>query len=527
MAIHPAVIAVAAIVGVVIVGTTIWFCWWRKERRKGRGKSPGKGRGGGGGGDSRWGPRFRSSPATTDPRSLATSASPFSDAKADIEDAAVTIDTCSAQSLSFKQEYARQSPRPPTVSPQPYVSTSSPKPASQFRLPTNTPELPLFVTPRSSRRISGSAVHDQDTAEPDMPLAASPARSVPADELRRSETHAPHRQHSPQHISLQQAPRRTRSTASSKHALSSKLAPSSPTSGSKEEGRSGQQQPSPQSPPRWSRALSWQQLLHIREMAELEGCSGSSATTPPTQLGSKDDGQQPSSDGVLRAATHSPGRSKRLAELEANNYSQRKCSPTHHQRKRTASPPPPLPPTLPAKDDASLRSAIRAQSATRRGLFPAELDASEPSSASSITGEHLASVARPAPAAPSTLRQSRSVGDSLGRAERGWNSGENDVKPKYNKEGGSKLSASARSYEDGFLDLASSDDEPAASAADSQRAPRRERGSRPGQGNSSSRPDPISRGRDFLAFKRRVTEAEQRARTMGKRKSSRSSRRSL
>lgn len=129
-------------------------------------------------------------------------------------------------------------------------------------------------------------------------------------------------------------------------------------------------------PPRRSRSkrLSLQGFLHLRRFAELEG---STVDVPPVPRRPTDDGDSPSRRSN-RLSLHRLISSKKLAELEAHTDALPEYSKTdQNANMKRDSLPPPLPPKDKGSKESSEYKAVYSSSPHRRTMTPVELDASE------------------------------------------------------------------------------------------------------------------------------------------------------
>lgn len=372
----PAGIAAAAVVVVLIVAGSIWFCWFRKRRRRIRtlGRSPSLGG------------RHRSFPFS--PRSRATSGSSIRKPQPQVEEGLVEKKSPQRESVHVAKEVVRKSPQrrpvPPPTPPQP-LPPPPPLPVEE------TAELPLFVTPRSSRQLSNPSRQPSNhsrrakvAAELDASPSSVSARPKSANDAGADDCHIqrPPPTRRSKRLSLQQVFHlKSLPELEGANRLSPHPSERSAQSETHRIGQGAQIQRSQSTSTRRSKRRSLHQLFHHRRVAELEGSSTlpkNFIISPPANSNTPahpdldEESQNPSPRRSRRLSLHRLLHSSRLAELEANTDILPEYSHTDQNRTSYGTPPP-----LPAKD-VDFKAKLPVPQSTRRAISPVELDASEP-----------------------------------------------------------------------------------------------------------------------------------------------------
>lgn len=340
------IIAAVAVTVLLTMAGSIWFCWFRKRRQRAivKSRSPPLGRKG------RILDYFRH-------RSAAASNSTICEAKADVEDCGTFERLDQRESKDGRSGLVRGStlPLPPPTRPGPVQDTA---------------ELPLFITPRSSRQVSSTSRPLTLPAELDTsPRSPGPG---PVDEAEAGEDKIQSSVSAgrSERLSLQQI-FQVRKLAELEGNANSPPYPSehSAYTGDSEENQVSVGQ---KSPARGPKRLSLQHAFHLRRIAELEGSSISSAQPPDANTSNDQGSKNWSPRRSHRISFQRLLSSRRLAELEPCTDILPGYSSTDQDRKSHE-----LPPPLPPKD-VDIKISLSTPQPVRRAMTPIELDASEP-----------------------------------------------------------------------------------------------------------------------------------------------------
>jgi hypothetical protein len=341
-------VIIAAVVVIVLLAMagSIWFCWFRKRRQRARVKSrsPPLGRKG------RILDYFRH-------RSAATSNSTVCEAKADVEDCGTFERLDQRESKDGRSGLVRGStlPLPPPTRPGPVQDTA---------------ELPLFITPRSSRQVSSTP--RPLTLPAELDTSPRSPRPGPVDEAEAGEDKV---QSSvlagrSERLSLQQIFQVRKLAELEGNAKSPPYSSEhSAYAGDSEENQVSVGQ---KSPARGPKRLSLQHVFHLKRIAELEGSSISSAQPPDANTSNDQGSKNWSPRRSHRISFHRLLSSRRLAELEPCTDILPEYSNTDKGRKSHE-----LPPPLPPKD-VDINTSLSTPQPVKRAMTPIELDASEP-----------------------------------------------------------------------------------------------------------------------------------------------------
>jgi hypothetical protein len=340
----PVVLAVPVVVVTIIIAASIWFCWFRKRRRQIQAQD-----------------RLRSRPqklkhgsfVPLDPPKKALK-TPVRDAKPDVEERSADGPIKKRKSTHEERQIARAPQRQLPVPPPPAVPIE------------RTAELPIFITPRSSRYVFNHVQRLTPPAELDIHSVLPQVKSDDAAEVRaRIQPNA----RRSKRLSLQQF-LHIRKVAE----LEGSTGPASRSleSAQTEDGRVGQVlERQPPRPIRHSKRLSLQHLIHPRKVAELEG-SSASPVQPSNSISSPDDESRDASNPrSQRLSLHRLIQSSKQEELEADTDVLPVYSHTDLDGKGHGSPPP-----LPPKD-TNVKGKLSVPRWSRRTMSPVELDAAE------------------------------------------------------------------------------------------------------------------------------------------------------
>jgi hypothetical protein len=339
----PVAIAVSVVLVVLIVAGAAWFFWFRKRRRQIRAQFTTR-------------PNSRSF-ASLEPRRN-DSISPICEAKPDIEersaDRAIEQYGYMPGQIPARQRSSLPLPLPPPP----------PIPAQE------TAELPIFITPRSSRLVRKPSSYLRGPAELDTCPPSPRPKSANVEH--------------PSGIKIQAASSTRRSRLSLQQVLhlrkvseldgNTQMPSDSQEHPAKSRGQVEDQVPDTSSihPARRSKRFSLYHLLHHRKFAELEGSSATPAhvsnSVPVTDEGSGHLVSRRSHRISLHRLLHS----KKQAELEANTDVLPVYSHTESDQKNQL-----LSPPLPLKD-MDCKDPFPASRHTTRAMIPVELEAIEP-----------------------------------------------------------------------------------------------------------------------------------------------------
>jgi hypothetical protein len=346
--IFPGILAVPAAVAVLIIAGSAWFCWFRKRRRQSRShvRSPSL-------------KMKHRSLAPFDSRSLANSTSPLREGKPDVEERSADESLEQPQSLPDQSELVRKSPLPP---PPPI-----PPSAAQASV-----ELPLFITPRSSRQKFNSLRRLKSRTELDINPPSPRPHSVDERKLWKDKIQSPPPARQSKRFSLQPISH-LRKLGELEGDTTKPIRSSGHLIGADDPIAIQDIVPDRSRSARRSKRESLQHFLHLRRIAELEG---SSAFPNPAQSSNPavidEESQAPPARRSSRVSLHRLLHSKPIAELEANVDVLPQYSRTERYGK-SLSWAPPLPPK-----DMDEKNALALPPAARRANTPVELDASEP-----------------------------------------------------------------------------------------------------------------------------------------------------
>jgi hypothetical protein len=224
-----------------------------------------------------------------------------------------------------------------------------------------TAELPVFVTPRSSRKFSNRSRRLRGPAELDINPPSPRPKSFDEAKVADSQVQSAHAARRSKRLSLQQILHLKKAAELEEPAR----LPAHPSE------RSPQKEREIDDHARRSKRLSLQHFLHLRRVAELEGSSTLPAQSPSGIPNTDDESPDPSSKRSHRISLHRLLRSRRLAELEANTDILPVYSRTDSDQKDYLSPP-----ALPPKD-MDVKAPLSVPQSTVRSMTPIELDASE------------------------------------------------------------------------------------------------------------------------------------------------------
>lgn len=346
VSLFPVIVAVPAVVLVLIIAASVWFCWFRKRRRQIRSQS-------------RSFPKVERKSSVPLNRQYQDPKSPVRDGKLDIEERGADDDLGEREPKQGQNEIERESQLPMPVPPPPAI------PAEE------TAELPLFITPRASRqtfkslRRARAAVElDTDPASPrpksfdEVQVAGSRIQSLPA--ARRSKRY-----------SLQQILhlRKAAELDGNENLPSHPCERRAQGDGSLENLACD---PEMAHPARRSKRLGFPHFLHLRRVAELEGSSALPANSSAAIPHSEEESPDTSFKRSHRRSLHRLLHSNRLAELEASTDVLPVYSRTDTEQKDIV-----LRPPLPPKD-TDIKASLSVPQIATRSITPVELDASEP-----------------------------------------------------------------------------------------------------------------------------------------------------
>jgi hypothetical protein len=328
----PVIIAVPVAVVLFIAGS-VWFCWFRQRRRQLRSQSRSS---------------SKQKLIPLDPRNQISS-SPMREAKPDIEERGANEGYGQGEPTREQVEAERVSPLPMPRPPPPAIPVEE------------TAELPVFITPRSSRKLSNRSRRLRGPAELDINPPSPRPKSFDEAKVADSQVRSAHAARRSKRLSLQQILHLKKAAELEEHA---KL-PAHPSE------RSPQKEGEMDGHARRSKRLSLQHFLHLRRVAELEGSSALPAQSPSGGPNTNDESADPSSRRPHRISLHRLLHSRRLAELEANTDILPLYSWTDSDQKDYLSPP-----ALPPKD-MDVKAPLSVPQSTIRSRAPIELDASE------------------------------------------------------------------------------------------------------------------------------------------------------
>jgi hypothetical protein len=341
--IMPVAIAVSVVLVVLLVAGVVWFCWFRKRRRQIRAQSSTR-------------PKSKSFVSLESRRHV--SISPICEAKPDIEERSADRGIEQHGSTPGQSPAVRKSSLPLPLPPPP------PVPAE------NTAELPIFVTPRSSRFVHKSSSHPRAPAELDICPPSPRPKSANGEH--------------PSEMKAQAAPPTRRSRLSLQQVLhlrkvselegNTQLLSDPQEHPTKTHSRIEDQLPDILSthPARRSKRLSLHHLLHYRKYAELEGSSATLAQVSNAVSTTDECSLHPASRRSHRISLHRLLHSKKQTELEENTDILPVYSHTDSDQKSHFQSPP-----LPLKD-MDRKDPFPASLHTTRAMTPVELEAIEP-----------------------------------------------------------------------------------------------------------------------------------------------------
>lgn len=328
----PVIIAVPVVVVLFVVGS-VWFCWLRKRRRQPRSQSRSS---------------SKQKLVPLDPRNQISS-SPTGEAKPDVEERGADEGYGYREPTREQVEVERVSPQPMPRPPPPAIPVEG------------TAELPVFVTPRSSRKFSNRSRRLRGPAELDINPPSPRPKSFNEAKVADSQVQSAHAARRSKRLSLQQILHLKKAAELEEPAR----LPAHPSE------RSPQKEHEIDDHARRSKRLSLQHFLHLRRVAELEGSSTLPAQSPSGIPNTDEESPDPSSKRSHRISLHRLLRSRRLAELEANTDILPVYSRTDSDQKDYLSPP-----ALPPKD-TDVKAPLSVPQSTVRSMTPIELDASE------------------------------------------------------------------------------------------------------------------------------------------------------
>jgi len=349
----PVIIAIAVGPVILVIAGAVWCCWFRKRRRQIRAqcRSP------------TLKPRQRSS-VPLGPRKEVSS-NPVREAKPDIEERSADERLRQRQSTHEQSRVMRELPLPQPLPPPP------PEPVQA------TAELPIFITPRSSRQLSH---HSRRRVAAELDANPPTPRRKSFDEAELAEVKYPAlpAARRSKRLSLQQILHLRKGGEKDGNAA---LAAHSPERLSQTEAAMHCPVVESQTShlARRSKRLSLRHLIHCKRIAELEGSSA-----PPTQSlnaspRTDEESQSPLSRRSHRMSLHRLLYSRRSAELEPDTDDLPVYSRTDLDQKSNLQAPP-----LPPKD-IDLKFLLPVPQPAKRSMTPVELDASEPKRLSSAS----------------------------------------------------------------------------------------------------------------------------------------------
>ena len=335
----PVVITVPVVSAILVVVSIVWCCWFRKRRRQHRAQS-------------RTPPRHqRRSFVLLEPDKKIFNGR-VCKAKPDIEERRADRDLEDRDSIHVQNPAGRKSTMQLPLPPLP------PAPVG------NRAELPIFITPRSSRHVHPPR-HLRAPTELDIYPPSPPPKSVDVEQGAEVNEPALPTAYRSKRLSLQQLLRIRKLSELEGHM---KLPSNSQDRPGKQDALKDEV-PNTQSshPALRSKRSSLHSLLHLRRFAELEEISTVPAQVSNTHPGHDEELSHPSSRQSHRLSLHRLLRSKRQAELEASTDILPKYSHTDSDQKGQF-----LFPPLPLKD-MDFKDPL-----PRRAMTPVELDAIEP-----------------------------------------------------------------------------------------------------------------------------------------------------
>lgn len=345
------IVAVSAVVAIFLLAGSVWLCWFRKRRREIRAQSRSST------------PKSKKSFVPLDPRKQ-ISRSPIRESKPDIEERSAEEGFGRGGSKHEQTNVAHGSPQPLPV-------PAPPVPAPPAAPIEGAAELPIFVTPRSSRHVSIRSRRLRAAAElgtyPPSPRPKSSDGTEGVESKTRSITAArlskrPSLQQILQLAKVVELESDTKpGSGDSDHPAQTETLREVPRPGT-QTSRSG----------RRSKRFSLQHFLRFRRVAELEGSSASAVQSPSAPSGIGGEPPKVATNRSYRRSLHRLLQSKRLAELEANTDVLPVYSHTDADRKLNASLPP-LPP-----EDMDFKALLSLSLSPKRSMTPVELDAAEP-----------------------------------------------------------------------------------------------------------------------------------------------------
>lgn len=339
----PVVITVPVVSAILVVVSIIWYCWFRKRRPQHRAHSrtpP---------------PRRQRRSFVLFERDKKTFNGRICKAKPDMEERSGDSDPEDRDSMHVRSPAGRKStmqlPRPPPPPP--------PAPVERRA------ELPIFITPRSSRHVH-PAGHLRTPTELDINPRSPWPKSVDVEQGAEVNEPALPIARQSKRLSLKQLLRIRKVSELEGH---TKLPSISQDQPAKQQDAMKDGGPDTQSchPAFRSKRFSLHDLLYLRRFAELAVNTMVPAQVSNMHPGHDEELSHPSSRRSHRLSLHRLLRSKRQAELEASTDTLPKYSPTESNPKSQF-----ISPALPLKD-MDFKHPL-----PRRGMTPVELEATEP-----------------------------------------------------------------------------------------------------------------------------------------------------
>lgn len=339
-------IAVAVTAVILITAGSLWVFWFRKRRLQVQ-------------------PQHRSSAPKVRRRSFdpfepesKLSRSSTREAKPDLEERGAEGRIVQNDSARKQAEALHESPLPPSLLPPPTAPVQE------------TAELPIYITPRSSRRVPSLERRLRAPAELDIYPPSPQFKYVDETEAAGPRNHWLSAACRSSRTSVQQL-LHFRKLAELDGNNTSQSSSSEPPAEMGETRDENIRKSRMSLPTRLSKRLSLQRLVRVIGVAELEGSSAAPLMPRDGNPSSRDGPEKISYRRSQRSPLQRVLQSRKAAELEADTEALPVYS--HHDLKERHVSPPPL-----AAKDVDAKAAIPVPHWTNRTMIPVELDASEP-----------------------------------------------------------------------------------------------------------------------------------------------------